>query len=48
MKVSDTMNIIFRLFEDLSGMAKIETMSVLYYDMSDFCKDMFLKSINNE
>ena len=47
MKPKDTMEVIFRLFEDLSPAQKVETLSVLYYDLRDMDKDKFLRETEN-
>ena len=41
------MEVIFRLFEDLSPAQKVETLSVLYYDLRDMDKDKFLRETEN-
>ena len=47
MKPKDTMEVIFKLFDDLSPALKVETLSVLYYNLRDMDKDKFLRETEN-
>ena len=47
MKKEDTIEIIIRLFRDLSQSAQVEVMTMLYFDMYDGQKDKFLKETEN-
>lgn len=47
MKKEDIIEIIVRLFRDLSQTAQVELMTMLYYDMYDKQKDKFLEETEN-
>ena len=47
MKKQDTFTMLTTLFNDLSESAKVEIMTMFYYQLDDYHKDEFLRETDN-